>query len=117
VRPEVFAWPKCYIMSYKEDLLSPQWQRKRLEIMQRDGFKCCLCGTDKNSLSVHHLYYEAKKKPQDYDDESMITLCQNCHEIAHGSVAKISSLIAFSILKKRKTFIEVDECLKNGGLI
>lgn len=104
-------------MSYKDDLLSPEWQRKRLEIMQRDNWRCTLCGTNKNSLTVHHLYYAYGKKPHEYDDESLVTLCRDCHETAHNEVAKISSLIALSVLKHRKTFIDVNECLKNGGII
>jgi 5-methylcytosine-specific restriction endonuclease McrA len=104
-------------MSYSDDLTSPLWQKKRLEIMQRDSWRCQMCGTDKNSLTVHHLYYEAGKKPHEYDNDVLITLCKDCHRATHGEIAKISSLIAYSIVKKRKNFIQVEEVLKTGGLI
>lgn len=104
-------------MSYSDDLLSPLWQRKRLEIMQRDNFQCQVCGSKRNSLTVHHLYYESGKKPHEYDNDVMITLCKDCHEATHREVAKISSLIAWSVVKKRKNFIQVEQVLKEGGLI
>lgn len=104
-------------MSYFDDLQSPLWQRKRLKIMERDNWRCCLCGTDKNSLTVHHLYYASSKKPYEYDDDALVTLCKDCHATAHNEISKISSLIAFSVLRERKDFIEVNECLKNGGII
>ena len=104
-------------MGYSDDLTSPLWQKKRLEIMQRDGWRCQMCGTDKNSLMVHHLYYEPDKKPHEYDNEVLITLCKDCHDATHREIAKISSLIALSVVRKRKNFIQVEEVLRNGGLI
>ena len=104
-------------MSYSNDLTSPLWQKKRLEIMQRDAWRCQLCGTDKNSLTVHHLYYIKNKKPHEYDNEALITLCKDCHEATHNEIAKISSLISWSIVKKGKSFNQVNDVLKTGGLI
>ena len=43
--------------SYYEKLLDPRWQKKRLEILNRDEFKCRSCGDDKSTLHVHHGYY------------------------------------------------------------
>ena len=42
------------IMNYSEQLKSPKWQKKRLEIMQRDKFTCQLCG-DKVYNSIDKL--------------------------------------------------------------
>ncbi len=44
-------------LSYKEQLTHPNWQRKRLEIFQRDNFACTICGNTEHQLQVHHLYY------------------------------------------------------------
>lgn len=58
----------------------PLWQKKRLEIMQRDNFTCQHCGSTNKSLQVHHLWYSPLKKPWEYDNSAFITLCEHCHE-------------------------------------
>ena len=85
--------------------------------MNRDNWTCQICGTTKNSLTVHHFYYTPYKKAWEYDDDVLVTLCNSCHEVAHNEIPKISSLIAFSIVRNRKSFIDVNECLKVGGFL
>lgn len=34
-------------------------------------------------LNVHHKYYIAGKKPWEYDNDALITLCQDCHGLEH----------------------------------
>lgn len=65
---------------YTQWLKDPRWQKKRLEIMQRDGFRCKKCKSDNNTLHVHHKYYIYKKNPWDYPDELLVTLCEDCHQ-------------------------------------
>jgi 5-methylcytosine-specific restriction endonuclease McrA len=84
-------------MAYKDDLMDARWQKKRLEIMHRDGFQCLACG-EAFALTVHHLYYESGKKPWDYDNECFVTLCDGCHKILHKELHKLGGLIAFRIL-------------------
>ena len=67
---------------YQQFLKDGRWQRRRLEIMERDGFKCCDCGTS-DDLHVHHIQYIAGRKPWEYDDEDLITLCEKCHKKRH----------------------------------
>lgn len=67
--------------NYVAMLKDPRWQKKRLEIMQRDNFTCQHCGCTDKSLQVHHLWYSSLKKPWEYNDESLITLCEHCHEL------------------------------------
>ena len=66
--------------SYAEMLRSPLWQKKRLEIMQRDDFTCQHCGCKERELQVHHRVYHKGAKPWEYDDSELITLCDRCHE-------------------------------------
>ena len=66
--------------SYYELLKDPRWQRKRLEVMQRDGFRCLDCDDDAKTLNVHHIRYRRGKKPWEYDDGDLETLCEDCHE-------------------------------------
>jgi len=58
----------------------PEWQEKRLEIMQRADFKCEECGSKDKTLHVHHGYYERGKKPWEYPSSSLRCLCERCHE-------------------------------------
>ena len=67
--------------TYSELLRSPLWQKKRLEIMQRDDFACQHCGSEDNELQVHHLVYHKGAKPWEYDNSELITLCSHCHEM------------------------------------
>lgn len=67
-------------LSYAEMLKDPRWQKKRLEVMQRDGFICQHCLSEDKPLQVHHLVYEKDKKPWEYADEDLITLCEECHQ-------------------------------------
>ena len=68
-------------MKYSEKLRDPRWQKKRLEIMERDGFSCRRCRGASQTLNVHHLYYEDGKNPWDYPDASLVTLCEDCHGV------------------------------------
>lgn len=65
---------------YAEKLRDPRWQKKRLEIMQRDEFTCQACDSKEKTLNVHHCYYKKGADPWDYENESLVTLCEECHE-------------------------------------
>lgn len=67
-------------MNYSEQLKSPKWQKKRLEIMQRDNFTCQLCGDKETTLNVHHINYIYSKKCWEYKNKELITLCEHCHK-------------------------------------
>jgi 5-methylcytosine-specific restriction endonuclease McrA len=71
---------------YSTLLLDPRWQKKRLEIMQRDNFKCQRCDDDKSTLNVHHEYYDPEKAPWEYDDKFLHTLCKDCHYLEHNDI-------------------------------
>lgn len=88
-------------MDYKEQLKHPNWQKKRLEIMQRDHFKCRVCKSEDKQLQIHHLYYLPKTKIWEYDNEGMVTVCKEHHEQLTHELGKLSGLIAFEILCKR----------------
>lgn len=71
--------------AYGEKLRDPRWQKKRLEILQRDAFTCRLCGDSQSTLHVHHLRYERGADPWDYPSSALLTTCESCHENLHGS--------------------------------
>jgi hypothetical protein len=70
-------------MTYSDKLKDPRWQKCRLEILKRDGFKCQSCGDTEEELTVHHVYYEKDIDPWDYPDETYMTLCKKCHDKWH----------------------------------
>lgn len=86
-----------FIMAYKTELLSGNWQKKRLEIMNRDEFRCRNCHASDN-LTVHHLHYDPGLKLWEYDNESLVTLCNDCHNSLHKQLVKLSGIIAFNLL-------------------
>lgn len=66
-------------MTYQEQLKDPRWQKKRLEILDRDNFACQKCGDTKSTLHVHHYYYDKYMNLWEYEDEFLVTLCEECH--------------------------------------
>lgn len=48
-------------MYKREQWKDPRWQKKRLEIMERDGWKCVSCGDSEEMLSVHHVSYSGSE--------------------------------------------------------
>lgn len=65
-------------MKYSEKLRDPRWQKKRLEVMQRDDFTCLACSDKDSTLNVHHKQYHGN--PWDAPMGSLETLCERCHE-------------------------------------
>jgi hypothetical protein len=72
--------------SYSDKLKDPRWQKKRLEIMEHDHFSCTSCGATDRTLNVHHGYYRKGTDPWDYDDRTLWTMCEDCHEFAHDAM-------------------------------
>jgi hypothetical protein len=84
-------------MTYAEKLRNPRWQKKRLEIMQRDDFTCRLCGDKESTLHVHHKEYFNGREPWEYDEENFVTYCYVCHKVVediNGTVKVIDFVSA-----------------------
>ena len=81
---------------------STSWKRKRLEVLQRDHYECRDCrkrledavaageqlkAKDKKirrAEEVHHIQ-ELKEHPElGLDDDNLISLCVQCHNLRHG---------------------------------
>lgn len=92
--------------NYKELLLDPRWQKKRLDILNRDEWRCKACGETKKTLHVHHFKYQSGKLPWEYPDTNFITLCCDCHEEEelfiknqHTGFIKLNRFVDFPIRK------------------
>jgi hypothetical protein len=80
--------------TYAEKLRDPRWQKLRLEIMNRDGFKCGYCHDKTTTLTVHHAHYIKGCEPWEYGPELLITVCEDCHakiESAKDSIMELSA--------------------------
>jgi len=72
--------------TYLEKLQDPQWQKKRLKVLERDNWECQHCKDKLSTLTVHHIWYNSFIDPWEYDDYMLITLCQKCHDEEHASI-------------------------------
>ncbi len=81
-------------LSYAEQLRHPMWQRKRLEVMQRDDFACQSCYGTEATLNVHHKRYVKGRMAWDYPADELVTLCQECHESKHSEKEFFDGFIA-----------------------
>ena len=79
--------------SYLEKLRDPRWQKMRLQIMERDGFKCRECHSDSGTLNVHHRFYRKGAAPWEYEPQALVTLCEKCHELQERRKQIISEAI------------------------
>lgn len=66
--------------TYASKLLDSRWQKKRLDILNRDGFTCQKCFTTDTTktLHIHHKMYESYN-PWETCNELLVTLCHECH--------------------------------------
>lgn len=76
--------------SYEDALLTEEWEKKREEILLRDNYKCSKCSKVQyengvyTPLHVHHKVYYSGKLPWQYENDTLITLCKECHKKEHG---------------------------------
>lgn len=99
--------------TYKEQISNPNWQKKGLEIFKRDNFECQFCKSKDKTLHTHHLIYTTSLKIWEYDDELLITLCPECHQVI-TELNKIISLIALQVVKKKIDLVILSELIEKS---
>lgn len=72
-----------YKQKYSEQIKSPKWQKRRLDILNRDNFTCQICGCKDKTLHVHHTIYIPGRNIWEYEDNQLVTLCEDCHSEEH----------------------------------
>jgi hypothetical protein len=70
---------------YSKLLTSSKWKNKRKIILKRDLNVCQICSVVKDIMHVHHKYYVVNKKPWEYPDTALVTLCEECHSEVHNT--------------------------------
>lgn len=81
--------------SYAEQLKDPRWQKKRLEILDRDEWTCHWCKSTEKTLHVHHGYYERGMYLWDYPNWSLVTFCEECHQRASVKILDILKALPY----------------------
>ena len=81
-------------MKYSDKLKDPRWQKKRLEILERDNWTCQKCMDKEITLHVHHLKYNGN--PWELDEGDLITLCKHCHEFIENEKARDMKIFKWS---------------------
>ena len=87
--------------SYSQQYKDPRWQKKRLEILDRDNFTCQRCDNKESTLHVHHIFYQKERKVWEYGDRGLITLCEECHERVHDLTESIRQMTVELVNKYR----------------
>ena len=64
----------------------------RRAVYRRDGWRCALCDSTQY-LQIHHVVPRGKGGPVD-NMQNMITLCSDCHALAHG--VNLRNIVDFS---------------------
>lgn len=88
-------------MTYSEKLKHPKWQKKRLEILERDDFTCKLCKNKEETLHIHHHLYEWGKDPWDYNNDLLDTYCSACHAIVEHIKSLNKEVSVTAIFRKQ----------------
>ena len=99
-------------MTYAEQIKDPRWQKKRLEIMERDKFMCRSCFSEEDTLHVHHTMYFKNRLIFDYDNRYLLTLCEDCHESITIAINNSKELLAYSQYWSTDFFYELVDIIK-----
>lgn len=62
----------------------PEWQKKRLEILEYAAWQCQGCGSGEKMLHVHHSKYIPGNKPWEYPNGWLTAMCDECHAKLHN---------------------------------
>jgi len=84
-------------MTYGEQLKHPNWQRKRLEVLEGAGFECENCGDKESTLHVHHSRYVKGRMAWEYEQHELQALCETCHAQHHEHREILDDLLSVGI--------------------
>jgi hypothetical protein len=81
-------------LTYAEQLKHPNWQRKRLEMLDGAGWECENCGSKDTTLHVHHKQYFKGRMAWEYEGAELEVLCEDCHEGEHKDGEVLKQILA-----------------------
>lgn len=80
-------------LTYAQQLLHPNWQKKRLEILSLKNFQCEICEDKDSTLHVHHKAYKKGSMAWEYENSNFMCLCKDCHDFTHQEKECLNSVI------------------------
>ena len=83
------VWKRCTTRlntiidtSARKQSMQSIWLRVKRKAFERDGYKCQICGSQKD-LCGHHIKERAKYPELAYEVSNIVTLCKSCHAKQH----------------------------------
>lgn len=85
---------------------SAAWQKKRMEILQRDHYLCRICLEDEhrlnnNDIQIHHITPLDRDFSQRLDTNNLISLCSRHHDEAEHGIIPADRLRQLAIVSPR----------------
>lgn len=81
-------------MTYREQLLHPMWQKRRLERLAAGAWTCETCMGTETTLHVHHRRYFKGRMAWEYADAELAVLCVDCHTDEHAAAERLNTILA-----------------------
>jgi len=81
-------------MEFKEQYKHPNWQKKRLEKLELEGFSCECCGDVETTLHVHHNAYIKGRFVWEYSNDQLSVLCESCHSNTHQKIDELRNSLS-----------------------
>lgn len=81
-------------MNFWDQYKHPEWQKKRLESLEKAEWCCQKCYSSENELHVHHRRYIKGRKVWEYSTNELIVLCEQCHKETHEVQDELKELMA-----------------------
>lgn len=85
-----FCSRKCYMIEHKAKIINMRYLRDsklykiwRIKVYSRDNFTCQFCGKVGNGIEAHHIISIIDDITKIFDVNNGITLCIECHKLAH----------------------------------
>lgn len=88
-----------------------RWEKVRNQVLERDNYKCVVCG--KPATQVHHIHLRSKRKDLMYEINNLVSLCDKHHshqsteglEQVNRCIAEVKHMTIEELLK----FAEIKE--------
>lgn len=84
-------------LNYYAQLKHPNWQRKRLLMLEAAGWSCTQCESKENTLHVHHKRYVKGRMAWEYEDRELSVLCDQCHTDEHALKDILEQMLSDSV--------------------
>lgn len=93
----------------QNDKSKAKWEKVRNQVLERDNYKCVVCG--KPATQVHHIHLRSKRKDLMYEINNLVSLCDHCHnhqsdenlEWVNKRIAKAKRITVEELLKFAET--------------